>query len=94
MSLEAALESACDRLRLEELVVRPAMGGGFQAIAKSKKAMTGPWGCGRGETMAEAVVQSIESLKGELRHEKDRVAAFKEEPAPSTKPKRRGEDLA
>lgn len=91
MGLEEAIEGAQEELNLCEFVVRETIGNEYQCIAKSKLAMTGPWGCGSDKDISKAMRKAIVSLRQEMNHVKaERRGAKEIRHAP---PKRRNDDL-
>lgn len=90
MNFEDAIREAFETLDIGELIIRETIGDEFQIIAKSKKAMTGPWGCGSDKDVPRAIKKAFVSLAGELQHQRDYVKSFASKPKPK---KRRDNDL-
>jgi hypothetical protein len=87
LALEDEMRDAQDELKLAEIITRDTVGGEVQAIAKSRLAMAGPWGCGSDKDMPTAIRKAIFSLRQELNHRKREFAGAVEKKA-----KRRGSD--
>ena len=88
--LEDEIRDAQEELKLCEIVTRDTIGGEYQVIAKSRLAMSGPWGCGCDKDMPTAMRKAIFSLKRELDHRRREFAGAKEI---EHKPKKRDDDL-
>lgn len=88
MKFDDHITQEFERLAVGELTVRESFNGAWHVIAKSKKAMTGPWGGGVDKDVPNAIRLALESLDGELQHEANSVKAFAK-----GKPEKRREDF-
>lgn len=69
------------RLGLVELLCRESLGG-WQAIAKYRKAIGGPWGVGCDTDMATAMHKALVAGEHELSLDRDQVTEWSPEIAP------------
>lgn len=89
MTFEDAIRESFATLDIGEMIIRETIGDEFQVIAKSKKAMTGPWGCGCDADVSRAIKKAFVSLAGELKHQRDYEKSFSK----SATRRNRGDDL-
>lgn len=81
-SLDELMADHTEHLGLVELICRESLGG-WQAIAKYRKAIGGPWGVGCDTEMATAMRKALIAGEHELTLDRDQVTEW----SPAIEPK-------